>query len=272
MAYSSLADMVKAFESSGGNYSARNPGSSASGAYQFTNSTWRRYAGPQIAGQYPTAADAPPAVQDAVFQTAVTRNGLGDWTCPGCNAGLTTYLAENPNQNDLPVFSGGSIATGDTHNQGYGSNGQPLYWTGTDPATGAPAAASDPTTLNNPVPVYGNTAPSGGGGGGGGTATNLAAGQPGFLPPILTGGPFALGITTGLANAIGSWISDAESYVGTAFKNAVGAALGAVANYAIRFWLIVLAITLILLALWRIMDPDGQKAKAMVQSAAKVPV
>lgn len=44
---------------SGGDYTAKAAGSTASGAYQFLNSSWAGYGG------YPRAADAPPGVQDA---------------------------------------------------------------------------------------------------------------------------------------------------------------------------------------------------------------
>ncbi len=49
---------IRALES-GGDHRARAAGSTASGAYQFINSTWDGYAG------YPTAADAPSDIQDA---------------------------------------------------------------------------------------------------------------------------------------------------------------------------------------------------------------
>jgi hypothetical protein len=103
MAFQSLADLVKHFESSG-NYTAVNPHSGAAGAYQFVPSTWRQY-GSQLGidtSQYPTAAMAPPEVQDAVFQQAVAKRGLGDWTCPGCNPALSSYVASNPGDARLP--------------------------------------------------------------------------------------------------------------------------------------------------------------------------
>jgi murein DD-endopeptidase MepM/ murein hydrolase activator NlpD len=51
---------------SGGNYQARASGSSASGAYQFLDSTWDGYGG------YPAAWLAPPDVQDAKATASVT--------------------------------------------------------------------------------------------------------------------------------------------------------------------------------------------------------
>jgi len=103
MAFQSLADLVQHFESSG-NYTAVNPKSGAAGAYQFVPSTWRLY-GSQLGidtSAYPTASVAPPEVQDAVFKQAVAKRGLGDWTCPGCNPALSSYIAANPGDARLP--------------------------------------------------------------------------------------------------------------------------------------------------------------------------
>lgn len=60
-----VLETIRTLES-GGNYQARAAGSTASGAYQFLDSTWNDYGG------YGRAADAPAAVQDAKATDHVT--------------------------------------------------------------------------------------------------------------------------------------------------------------------------------------------------------
>ncbi len=58
-----MLDEIKRRESSN-NYAAKNRDSTASGAYQFINSTWRMASHETKAPYYATAAEAPPEVQD----------------------------------------------------------------------------------------------------------------------------------------------------------------------------------------------------------------
>ena len=54
-----------AHNESGGNYTATNPSSTASGAYQFIDATWQWVSQQTGVGtQYASAAEAPPSVQD----------------------------------------------------------------------------------------------------------------------------------------------------------------------------------------------------------------
>ena len=69
---------------SGGNYQAKNPHSTASGAYQFLNSTWRTMSARAGHGGYPTARSAPPWVQDAVAQYTVDSGWRSAWNGTGC--------------------------------------------------------------------------------------------------------------------------------------------------------------------------------------------
>lgn len=70
-----------------GHYDAKNPASTASGAYQMINSTWRGNARwVSIARTYPTAKSAPDHVQDAVFIHSIRHGGIHNWrgtNCPG---------------------------------------------------------------------------------------------------------------------------------------------------------------------------------------------
>lgn len=65
-------------------YNAKNRRSSASGAYQFVNKTWRTMSARAGHGGYPTARSAPPAVQDAVARYTVETGGRGHWRGSGC--------------------------------------------------------------------------------------------------------------------------------------------------------------------------------------------
>jgi hypothetical protein len=249
--FGSLSALVQNYES-GGNYTAQNPTSTASGAYQFTNPTWQQYAG-QIGvdtSQYPTAASAPPSVQDAVFQQAVSQRGLGDWTCPGCNSPLTEYVASN-DVSGLPVL------------EGYGSNGTTAN-IGTGALSGGyiapdgsyvPAQSIPGVTPNSAAPpLVGSTSSS-------------TAAQLGGMPGELLDQPFQFGLTTGLSNAVNSWITGAETAVGNTFKNAMQAMFGSVINWVTRGFLILVGLVILALALWRLLDPGGEKTARMLRGA-----
>ena len=74
---------VRAHES-GGNYSAENPSSTASGAYQFLDSSWRTLSAGAGYGGYGHAASAPPWVQDAVAVYTVNSGWRSAWNGTGC--------------------------------------------------------------------------------------------------------------------------------------------------------------------------------------------
>lgn len=69
---------------SGGNYRAENPVSTASGAYQFLDSTWLTMSARAGHRGWGHAASAPPHVQDAVAQYTVNSGWSSAWNGTGC--------------------------------------------------------------------------------------------------------------------------------------------------------------------------------------------
>lgn len=65
-------------------YGAQNPRSSASGAYQFLDSTWRNVAARSGHGGYARASHAPWYVQDAVALWVFNNGGKSAWNGTGC--------------------------------------------------------------------------------------------------------------------------------------------------------------------------------------------
>ena len=70
-------------------YRAQNPSSSASGAYQFLDSTWRVVSSRAGHGGYAKASHAPMEVQDAVALWVISQpvkvsGGRGNWAGTGC--------------------------------------------------------------------------------------------------------------------------------------------------------------------------------------------
>lgn len=66
---------IKACES-GGSYTAVNPSSGASGAYQFLDSTWRTL---PAAADYTSAAAAPASIQDLAARQLYAQQGTAPW-------------------------------------------------------------------------------------------------------------------------------------------------------------------------------------------------
>jgi hypothetical protein len=65
-------------------YGAQNPYSSASGAYQFIDSTWRNVSARAGHGGYARASHAPWWVQDAVAHHLAYSGGRSAWAGTGC--------------------------------------------------------------------------------------------------------------------------------------------------------------------------------------------
>lgn len=94
---------------SGGDYTVQAAGSTASGAYQFINSTWGNYGG------YPEAWQAPPATQDAKaaeWVNLILQNHAGDVSV----VPVIWYLGhlpapDSPRWDTVPVPEAGNVLT-----------------------------------------------------------------------------------------------------------------------------------------------------------------
>jgi Transglycosylase-like domain len=278
LGFSSLAAMVQHFES-GGNYgvTTKTAGSTASGAYQFTNQSWQAYA--TAAGvdtsQYPTAASAPPAVQDAVFANTVQSVGLQPWTCSGCDPALSSYIAQNPTAASLPISGYGANTAGNgtfaASPNGGGTTGNSTVYDGYDASGNYLGGTTDPSAYPIPGASSYSNVPSGSTttGGTGSTGSLTGAGSTGAgSPGELLDEPFSFGLTSGLAQAVDGWISSAETATGNAFRGAMSGILGTAQNWFLRFILILVGLVILTIALWRIVDPDGSKTRTVVEAAA----
>lgn len=146
MSYSSLAELVAAFENPTGNPTLLNgqydATHTAGGLYQVTNSTWNGFGG------YASAVSAPVDVQNAQFAQMVGARGLADYTCPGCDPALTNYVNNNPSALSLPIFGSGSAGASSGASSGTSSGAAPAGSAGT-PGTSA-SSSSDCGSLFNP--------------------------------------------------------------------------------------------------------------------------
>jgi len=127
---------------SGGNYAAKNRTSTASGAYQYINGTWKGWlarVAPELVSRYPTAMSAPPELQDRVARANV--ESILDSNGGRLDAVPRQWYTGNPNALDSSEpnagLTVGSYVRGWMGAYQQVSNGQ-------DPAAEAPGAGGTP--------------------------------------------------------------------------------------------------------------------------------
>lgn len=254
---------------SGGNYTAQNPGSTASGAYQFLNSTWQQYQSQynQAYGtdyNYPAAYQAPPSVQDQVASITPVSNWGGTW------AGSGGANAANPAYTQLSPLSSDELASYGNYAEGYNSGltSQPDF---TDSAiegldsnlsgltdeqfVAAENANSTGTSFISPTASGLQGLPTGGEQFVG-TIPAGSAGALSMIPGAMLSANIGLG--SGVANDVSTWVQSLGHSVVQGFDSAVEGVIGPVSNWVLRGFIILIAIVIVAVALWSLAGPGRQ--------------
>jgi len=194
--------------------------SSASGLYGYLDSTWVTYAGRAgvDTNLYPRAYMAPAEVQTAV----AAQTPISHWTCPGCNS-VAEGMAGNPQYVSATPGYGGPIQSDPSYSSGRSTG---LEIDPSDPAASDPAGGAAPGTAS--------------GGAATGTRTGGSTG---------TGTPVNVGLQSGLAKQIGTWINDALK---TSVVDPLKEYFGAAQNWFQRGFLMLVAIGILLVAAWHL--------------------
>lgn len=244
MAYWNAAGLAatRAVEGGSGGYTAHDPNSSASGAYSFLTSTWQTYA-PRVGvdiTQYPYAYMAPPAVQDRVASITPVSNWGGSWAgSGGANAANPAFTQATP-MTDAELASGGANFTPPA--------GTPdTFVVSTTPGSQSEYPLNPGDYSSDPNASFTFNDPSTGGAGTSSTTSAGGTNAQGVAAQSGQGQPVQLNLSPSTA-------SDLQSYVTapiTAAENWASAQLASLSNWFTRGFLILLAIVIILVALWK---------------------
>lgn len=226
-------------------YAPNGKPSSASGLYGYLDGTWQTYA--SRAGVdtsvYPRAYMAPADVQTAV----AAQTPISHWTCPGCNS-VASNMAGNPQYVSTSPGYGGPIQS------------DPSYEGGTrleiDDPQGAPGVVG-PTSTD----VTGTGVSSGTGTGAGtGTSTSTAGG-------VGMGTPVTVGLQKGTIDNITKWVN---TNLTEGVIKPVQKFFGSAQNWFQRALIMIVALIILLVALWKLAGEPPIPGVGAIGKMAKV--